>query len=531
MTDADSPPLVRLEGISKAFGPVQANRNISLDIRPGRIKALLGENGAGKSTLMSILAGRTRPDSGRIYIRGRLWNDATPRSAIEAGIGMVYQHFTLVDAMTVAENIYLGIDTGVWMNPSRMAAEVGGLAAQYGLAIDPAARVAGLSMGERQRVEILKLLKRESRVLIFDEPTAVLTPQEISQLFDALRTMAHQGKAIVFISHKLSEVMSLADEIAILRRGEVVDEMIASEVTSEADLARRMVGREVLLDVNREPLEPKQVFLRTRGLTDDVLADIGLEVRQGEILGIVGVAGNGQKRLVEVISGLRRPERGEVGILGRDWDDFFMKTSWDAALSYIPEDRLGLAVCPALDLIDNFLLTTRQGFTKGPWLSRSKAEAKTRDLITRFRIRTPGPNVRANQLSGGNLQKMVLAREFFRRPRVIVAEQPTQGLDIGATEEVWNILLKAREQAAILLVTGDLKEALTLCDRIAVMFGGRIMDEFSADDREKLEGIGLLMAGIRPEPPRSVPLPGGRGEGGAGKGQQDRNPEETGGGG
>ncbi|CAB5120552.1 Nucleoside ABC transporter, ATP-binding protein [Olavius algarvensis associated proteobacterium Delta 3] len=491
-----SSPLIRLESIRKTYGPVVANDNISLDFSAGKITALLGENGAGKSTLMSILAGRTQPDSGRIMIDGELQKKFSTQAAINAGIGMVYQHFQLVEAMTVAENIYLGRHDRFWLSPKRMIREATELGQRFGLQIDPSARVDSLSMGEKQRVEILKLLQRECRILIFDEPTAVLTPQEGEQLFEAMKFMAAQEKAVVFISHKLSEVMAVADDIAILRKGAIVDDIAASEVTSEADLARRMVGRDVLLHVDRTPLEPKQVFLETDGLGDAVLKDIRITLRQGEILGIVGVAGNGQKQLVETICGLRPPETGRVRILGLEWNDFFRNMPWDAALSYIPEDRQGLATCLGLDLVDNVLLTTRQGFTTGPWLNRGKAEQKTRELVGQFSIRTPGTGTTAARLSGGNLQKMVLAREFYRRPRVIVAEQPTQGLDIGAMEEVWTILLKARERAGILLVTGDLKEAITLCDRIAVMFEGRIVDEFSTEDSEKLAQIGLMMAGV-----------------------------------
>ncbi len=496
--EAVSTPLIRLEKISKSFGSIQANRDISLDIHAGRIKALLGENGAGKSTLMSVLSGRFRPDSGRILIDGEDQTAYNTQTAIKAGIGMVYQHFMLVEAMTVAENIFLGQDSAFLINPGQMVDQVAALADTFGLRVDPNAKISQLSMGERQRVEILKLLHRQSRVLIFDEPTAVLTPQETKQLFDALRQMAKQGKAIVFISHKLAEVMALADEIAILRKGEVVDQLDAGAVTSRAELARRMVGRDVLLKVDREPLEPKQIVLRINGLSDDILRDIRITVRQGEIFGILGVAGNGQKRLVEIICGLYPPSDGEFRILGQTWKSFFSTQTWDAALSYIPEDRRGLATCLGLDLVENFLLTTRKGFSSGPWLRRMSARDKAASLIDQFQIHPPEPSCLAKQLSGGNLQKMVIAREFYRRPRLIVAEQPTQGLDIGATEDVWKVLLKARERAGIFLVTGDLREAMMLCDTVAVMFDGRIMDTFPTRHREKVEQIGLLMAGIHP---------------------------------
>jgi len=495
---SDPTPIIRLENIAKSFGSVRANQDITLDFHAGRIKALLGENGAGKSTLMSILAGRLQPDRGRIFVDGI---ETPVRSALDAhraGIGMVYQHFTLVDAMSAAENVLLGATDSLWLSPSKMVSQVAALARRYGLNVDPGTRVARLSMGERQRVEILKLLNRQSRVLIFDEPTAVLTPTEIEQLFSALRQMAAQGKAIVFISHKLDEVMALADEIAILRKGRVVAEMPAERVASKAELAVKMVGREVVLRVDKELMEPRQVVLQVEGLRGNGLDDVALEVRQGEILGVVGVAGNGQKPLVETICGLRPPASGTVTILGQSWHRFFARRRWDGSLIYVPEDRRGLAVCLDMDLVDNFLLTTRQGLCRGPWIQRRRAESKTRRLIEEFNVQPPEPLARARQLSGGNLQKLVLAREFFRRPRLIVAEQPTQGLDIGATEEIWQVLLKARERAGILLVTGDLNEALSLADRVAVLYGGRIQDTFDAENESKVASIGPLMAGLQP---------------------------------
>jgi len=492
-------PVIRLANINKSFGSVRANKDISLDIRAGRIKALLGENGAGKSTLMSILAGRLQPDDGSIVVDGVPTPIHSTHTAHKVGIGMVYQHFMLVGAMTVAENVLLGQSEGVWLPPARMFQQVADLADRYGLPINPRARVADLSMGERQRVEILKLLYRQSRILIFDEPTAVLTPPETEQLFDALRQMAAQDKAIVFISHKLDEVMALADEIAILRKGAVVDELAAADVKSKADLALKMVGREVVLQVAKAPMDSRQLVLRIEALSGAGLQDIDLQLRQGEILGIVGVAGNGQKPLVEAICGLRRPESGNLTVLGQAWNRFHAGHSWEGNLIYIPEDRRGLATCLNMTLAENFMLTTRNGFSLGPWLLRRKAEAKARQLFEDFDVQPPEPSVQARQLSGGNLQKMVLAREFYRKPRLIVAEQPTQGLDIGATEDIWQVLLKARKRAGVLLVTGDLNEALALSDRIAVIFDGRIMDTFDADETDKIENIGLLMAGIMPE--------------------------------
>lgn len=492
----EGPPLIRLSGIRKSFGSVEANRDITLDIRAGCILALLGENGAGKSTLMSILAGRYQPDGGRIELEGKPAVLPTTRAAIQAGIGMVYQHFMLVDAMTVTENVFLGQSRGFWLRPARMRRRVAELADAYGLGVDPGARVGDLSMGERQRVEILKLLHRRSRCLIFDEPTTVLTPGETDQLFEAMRRMAADGKAIVFISHKLHEVMAVADEIAILRQGRIVDAIPAAAVTSRADLARRMVGREVVLQVDRRPVEIGREVLRVEGLESEGLSIGELSVRRGEVLGIVGVAGNGQKPLVETVCGLRAPRRGRVEILGRDWRAFFGGRGKTETLSYIPEDRMGLATCPGLDLVDNFLLTTRRDFSRGPWLRSRKARGAARHLVRAFGVRPADVGALARQLSGGNLQKMVIGREFFREPRLIVAEQPTQGLDIAAAEEVWRHLMRARENAGVLLVTGDLSEALALSDRIAVMFGGRIVDVFPAADAAKVDRIGLMMAGV-----------------------------------
>ncbi len=493
---ADVLPEVRLVGVTKRFGAVLANDSISLSIMPGRIMALLGENGAGKSTLMAMLAGCFKPDSGHIEVEGRRVDFASPREAIAAGIGMVYQHFMLVENMTVAENVLLGQEGGFLLDPAAMHAAVTELSERFALPIDPGARVGDLSMGERQRVEILKLLHRQSRVLIFDEPTAVLTPVEAEALFAALRAMSAQGKAIVFISHKLEEVLALADEIAILRRGRIEGEFLAADVQSPADLARRMVGRDVVLEIGREPMETGEVVLDVRHLGGPGLDDVSLSLRRGEILAMVGVAGNGQQQLVETVCGLSRPRTGEVELLGRSWDDFFHCRDWQGALAWVPEDRTGLATCGSLDLTDNLLLTTRQGFSKGMWLRRARAREVAREIVRTHNVQPGRIDLPAWQLSGGNLQKFVLGRELLRRPRLLVAEQPTQGLDISATEAVWRRLLTARADMGVLLVTGDLTEALQLADRVAVMFRGRIMGQFPTGDAARVERIGALMAGL-----------------------------------
>ncbi len=487
--------VIALEGISKSFGKVHANRDICLSIRKGKVKALLGENGAGKSTLMSILAGRLQPDSGSIRVDGVLQRFPSAKEAIDAGIGMVYQHFKLVESMTVAENVFLGQEGGRFLNPPAMAAKVRELAISHGLEIDPSATVADLSMGEKQRVEILKLLQRRSRILIFDEPTAVLTPQEGDQLFKALSHMAAQGKSIVFISHKLGEVMRVADEVAILRKGEIVEEKRIDEVASQDDLARMMVGKETFLTVVKEAVVVTKPVLEVRDLSGNGLKGVSLTVRRGEIVGIVGVAGNGQKPLVETICGLQAPERGEITILGKPWKTFFSQRKLSETLSYIPEDRIGLATCPSMNLSDNFLLTTRKGFRKGPWLRRKRVETESRSVVDRFSVLPGHLSSQARHLSGGNLQKLVLGREFFRKPGLIVAEQPTQGLDIATAKDIWGHLVGARESAGILLITGDLNEAFSLSDRVVVMFEGKIVDSFDVTDTEKRSRVGLMMAG------------------------------------
>ena len=498
-TDRDSnrPPLIRLENICKSYGPVRANRNISLEIRSGEILALLGENGAGKSTLMSILSGKSRQDSGTIFVDGIPAPFRSPRDALAAGIGMVYQHFMLVEAMTVTQNLMLGQAHGI-LNPSAMRKRVLELAARYGFEINPDAMIADLSMGERQRVEILKLLYRDCRVLILDEPTAVLTPPEISQLFAALRRMAAEGKAVVFISHKMKEVLDLATEISILRRGEIVDHFLRSEVPGERELAERMVGRQMETEVEQIPVEKGDVLLELDRASLGMAHELTCTIRQGEVLAVVGVAGNGQRELVEMVTGGARPESGNdsVRILGRNWQEFMRRRMGRKSMVYIPEDRKGLATCPSLDLLDNFLLTNRNGFQNFGFLDRRHSATAATDIMEEYQVVADGLHATAGSLSGGNLQKMVLGREFFREPSLIVAENPTQGLDISAMEEVWRRILDARDHAGVLLVTSDLHEAMTLADTFAVMYRGRFIDVFPRTDTARVEAIGLMMAGV-----------------------------------
>ena len=489
-------PAIQLRHISKVFGEVRANHNISLDIFHGQVLALLGENGAGKSTLMSILAGQIQPTSGEILQNGSPTNFSDTNKAIQAGIGMVYQHFKLVEAMTVAENILLGDRRSWWLHHKAVDSRIEDLANQFGIHVSPDTRVSSLSMGERQQVEILKLLYRQSSILIFDEPTSVLTPTEAKQLFTIIEGMKRQGKAIIFISHKLDEVMRISDSIAILRRGEIVDQIATNTVSSTAELAERMVGRELLMSLEKEPIPFKQTVLKVETVTHGNLRNISLEIRQGEILGIVGVAGNGQKPLVELICGDDDPKSGSIKILGEFKKAYFKKKYHDVIMSYVPEDRQGMATCQQLDLVDNFLLTTRENFTRGLLLNKDLAREKTKWLVDMFSIRPNTTKALARHLSGGNLQKLVLAREFFRKPRLLIAEQPTQGLDIAATKDIWKLLLEAREGAGILLVTSDLTEALTLSDSIAVMFNHQFVDSFPVTETDKISKIPQMIAGL-----------------------------------
>ena len=493
-----APPLIRLENISKSYGPVKANRNISLEIRAGEILALLGENGAGKSTLMSILSGKSRQDSGTIFVDGLPAPFRSPRDALAAGIGMVYQHFMLVEAMTVTQNLMLGQAHGI-LNPAAMRSRVLELAARYGFEINPDAMIADLSMGERQRVEILKMLYRDCRVLILDEPTAVLTPPEIEQLFTALRRMAADGRAVVFISHKMKEVLDLATEISILRRGEIVDHFLRADVPGERELAERMVGREMDTVVEQTPVEKGDVLLELAGASCGTARELTCTLRRGEVLAVVGVAGNGQRELVEMVTGGVRPDSGpdSVRILGKSWQEFMRTRMGRRSMVYIPEDRKGLATCPSLDLLDNFLLTNRNGFQNFGFLDRRHSATAAEDIMEEYQVVADGLHATAGSLSGGNLQKMVLGREFFREPSLIVAENPTQGLDIGAMEEVWRRILDARDHAGVLLVTSDLREAMTLADTFAVMYRGRFIEVFPRSDTARVEAIGLMMAGIR----------------------------------
>jgi len=503
---------VRMVGITKRFPGVLANDHINFEARAGEIHALLGENGAGKSTLMSVLAGLYRADEGEIYLHGRRVHLRSPRDAITHGVGMVHQHFMLVPVMTVAENITLGLQRPRFLlNLAQIEQEVADLSEQYGLRVDPKARIWQLSVGEQQRVEILKMLYRGADVLIMDEPTAVLTPPEVEDLFVTLRRMANEGKTIIFISHKLDEVMAISDRITVLREGRVVA-TVDTDKASPQELARMMVGREVLFRVEKQEVEKGDVVLEVQGLSAlndkglPALKNVSFTIRRGEILGVAGVAGNGQREMAEVITGLRKATSGTVRIRGCDVTNCSPRRIITESVSHIPEDRLGMGLIPNLAVSDNVILKgyRRPPLSRGPFLERTAIGRFARRLIQTFDIATPSTETPVKLLSGGNLQKTLLAREISVGPSLMVAVHPTRGLDVGATESVRNLLLKQRaEGAAILLISEDLDEILALSDRIAVIYEGEIMGIVPADEAD-VEEIGLMMAGVRGEARPSV---------------------------
>jgi ABC-type uncharacterized transport system ATPase subunit len=496
-------PLVELRGIVKEFPGVRAVDGVDFDLRPGEVHALLGENGAGKTTLMNIVAGLVRADAGSISIRGEQAALRSPRDAIDRGVGMVHQHFRLVDRFTVAENVTLG-----WRTPKalirtrRLEQEIARLSESYRMRVDPTRPVWQLSVGEQQRVEILKNLYRGADVLILDEPTAVLTPQEAEALFESVRRMAAEGRGVVFITHKLEEVMALADRVTVLRRGRHVATLEKSATTRE-DLARLMIGRdlpEAAVPAEREPGRP--VLRLEKVAADDerglpALAGVDLEVRAGEIVGIAGVAGNGQRALAEVIVGLRDVRAGRVFFDRSDISRWSVARRIAAGIGYCPEDRLRFGVAPSLSVQENLIAKCyREAPVGGRFLVDKKgARERAGELAGRFDIRGAHLDAPVAALSGGNLQKVVLAREISADPTLLVAAQPTRGLDLGAAEATRALLISQRDAGrAVLVISEDLDELIRISDRIAVIYEGRITGTFRAHDADEGE-IGLLMAG------------------------------------
>lgn len=497
-------PVVSLRGISKQFGSLLANHDVDFDIFGGRVHALLGENGAGKSTLMSILAGRYKADRGTISVNNTPVSFSSPASALDHGIGMVYQRFMLIESMTVADNLLLSVHKKIGRGDRDQIIQQ--TAQHYGLVVDPQKHIFELSMGERQRVEIIKLLLLNARVLIFDEPTAVLTPPEIDAFFSIIDTLRRDDKGIVFITHKLEEVLKLADDISVMRKGRLIISTKADKKQiSKRQLARLMVGREVVLQVDKEPVEPGDTVLSLKNLsgTSSVggssFRDISFEVRRGEIFSIIGVAGNGQNALVSAITGLSKAESGQLSFLDRTYTPRNWVNAVKDHIAYVPEDRYHTGCVGSMSIGDNFGLTRLSSYATGPAgliLDRQTMISDGAGAIKTFSIKAESPHDRAQSLSGGNLQKVILARELSRSPRLFIAEQPTQGLDISATEDIWQALLNFRKDAAILLVTGDLREVLSLSDRIGVIFNGRILEIIDARDSDAVGRVGLLMAGV-----------------------------------
>jgi general nucleoside transport system ATP-binding protein len=491
-------------GIVKSFPGVLANDHVDFDVRAGEIHALLGENGAGKSTLMNVLAGLYQPDSGHVRVDGRDVAFRSPRDAIAAGIGMVHQHFTLVPSQTVAENVLLGLDRPRFRLDLRQTEkEVGHLAAEIGLRVDPGARVWQLSVGEQQRVEIIKMLFHGARVLILDEPTAVLAPQEIADLFATLRSMVAAGRSVVFISHKLGEVLAIADRLTVMRGGRVTAAGIDPRGVTRADLARLMVGRPVLEALQRTAVQPGRVVLSVEGVSADndrglpALHDASLQVRAGEIVGIAAVAGNGQSELAQVITGLRTCT-GRVLVDGRDIAAQPARHAIDSGVAHVPEDRAGVGSAPNLSLVDNLILRRfrHPPVARGAFFDTRAARAKADELRGAYAISAPTIDAPARILSGGNLQRLILAREIDSAPTLLVAVQPTRGLDVGAIEGVHQLLLDLRAKGtAILLISEELDELLALADRILVMYEGQVAAEFPAPSSADVDAIGLHMTG------------------------------------
>jgi len=500
--------VLEMRGIRKEFPGTLANDDVSLDVRRGEVHALLGENGAGKSTLMNILYGLYRPDAGEILVNGRTVEFGSARDAISTGIGMVHQHFMLIPVMTVAENIVLGVEPrkGLLLDERTAERRVHDLSERFGLAVDPAALVSDITVGQQQRVEILKALYRGADILILDEPTAVLTPQEAHELFEIIRSLQADGKSIIFISHKLNEVLEIADRITVLRRGRKI-ETVPSDGATEESLARAMVGRDVLLRVEKAPAQPGDVLLSVedlhvrdeRGI--EKVRGVSLEVRAGEIVGVAGVDGNGQTELIDAITGLMKSESGTIRVAGEEVRDASAREMLDAGVGHIPEDRQRRGLVLEFSIAENIALHdyAKPPDSKWSWLFPSRLVARARGLITEFDIRGGGPLTAAGGLSGGNQQKVVAAREIARDPKVLIAAQPTRGLDVGAIEYLHRRLVTERDEGrAVLLISLELEEILSLSDRILVIYEGEIVGEHDASVSE--EQIGFEMLGGRERP-------------------------------
>lgn len=496
--------VIEMKGIGKSFPGVRANDNINLIVKQGEIHVLLGENGAGKSTLMNILYGLYTPDEGEIFVKGKPVKISNPNIAISLGIGMVHQHFMLVPPFTVAENIILGSEpkSGLKLDMDKAIKDVNELSKKYELHVDANAKIQDITVGMQQRVEILKTLYRGAEILILDEPTAVLTPQEIQELGVILKSLVNQGKSIILITHKLKEVMAMSDIVTIIRRGKVIDTLRTSQTNIE-ELAEKMVGRKVSLTVDKNEakmgapvLQVKRIkALDNRGL--EAVKGIDFEVRSGEILGIAGVDGNGQNELVQTITGLRKATEGDIIVKDKNITNKSPKEIIDCGVGYIPEDRHKRGLVLDFSISENSILGSHRNakFKKNLGLDYRKIREHAKNLIKLYDVRTPNEKVYAKSLSGGNQQKLIIAREFDREPSLLIASQPTRGLDVGAIEFVHKRLIEQRDKGkAVLLVSLELDEIMALSDRIAVMYDGKIVDIVDAKDTTELE-LGIMMAG------------------------------------
>jgi general nucleoside transport system ATP-binding protein len=494
--------VLEMRGIRKVFPGVVANDDVSLDVRKGEVHALLGENGAGKSTLMNILYGLYHPDAGEIRLNGEPATFGSARDAIRAGIGMVHQHFMLIPVMTVAENIVLGMEPhqGILLDERGAEKRVRELSQQFGLAVEPESLVSDITVGQQQRVEILKALYRGADVLILDEPTAVLTPQEARELFTIIRNLQADGKSIIFITHKLNEVLEIADRITVLRRGKTI-ETVPAEGATEASLARAMVGRDVLLRVDKKPADPGDVLLAVEELhvNDDrgiaKVRGVSFDVRAGEIVGIAGVDGNGQTELIDAITGLQKIVSGRIIVGGNEFAHANARDMLDAGVGHIPEDRQRRGLVLEFSIAENIALHdyAEPPDAKWGWLFPHRLVARAARLIKEFDVRGGGPLTRAGGLSGGNQQKVVAAREIARDPQVLIAAQPTRGLDVGAIEYLHRRLVAERDEGrAILLISLELEEIFSLSDRILVIYEGEIVGEHTGEVSEELVGLEML---------------------------------------
>lgn len=496
--------VVEMKGITKVFPGVKANDDVNFELLKGEIHVLLGENGAGKTTLMNILYGLYQPEAGEIFVNGQKVNIKSPGDAIKLGIGMVHQHFMLVHNFTVAENIVLGSEPkkGIKLDMQKAVSDVKEIADKYGFKIDPNAIIEDITVGQQQKVEILKALYRGADILILDEPTAVLTPQEIEELGVILKNLVKEGKSIILITHKLKEVMAMSDRVTIVRRGKVIDTVYTKD-TNIDELAEMMVGRKVNLVVEKEPANPGKVVLKLENVSAldhrklPAVKGVSLEVRAGEIIGIAGVDGNGQTELIEVITGLRKPTEGKVYINDKDVTGKTPRDVIEAGVGHIPEDRHKRGLVLKYSLYENAVLGShyKLPFAKGIMMNYNKIKEYARKLIDEFDVRTPNEEVFASALSGGNQQKFIAAREINKDPELIIAAQPTRGIDVGAIEYIHKRLVEERDKGrAILLVSLELDEVLALSDKIAVIYDGQIVDILDAKSATEHE-LGVLMAG------------------------------------